>query len=406
MDHLSIKEVLKFPVMRRVWYAQMVSAFGDFLALYAIISVVAFKMHATAAQITWVQISYLLPMVLTGPFVGVFVDRWPVKPVLIGSDLIRAALSLLLLLATQLWHFYVILACLSMVSSFFLPAQTLAVQSSVPKEGLLSANSVMQQVAVAMRIVGPGLAGVLVASFGANSCYLIDTISFFASSAFIFSVVINRPVPTATPGSRSESTGIKRVYEELNEGMIFLFKHPTISFIVAALAAALFAIGCFGPLIAVYLRDNLQVNAKVFGLSSAMIGVGLIAGSNLLRRIAKRISGIKLILYGLVGIAAFLILLSAWPILPITFISTFGIGFSVAAIVIPSQSFIQLETPANLMGRIGSSVQSVVGGAQVLGLILSGALAHFTSVRFVFVICACLLIMVALVGGIGKRKHF
>src|SRR5437762_14141309 len=89
---LSFRDVLRIDVMRRVWYAQVVSLFGDFLALFAVIAVVSFMMHGTANQITGVQIAYMLPIVLVGPVAGVFVDRWPLKPTLVASDLIRAVL--------------------------------------------------------------------------------------------------------------------------------------------------------------------------------------------------------------------------------------------------------------------------------------------------------------------------
>src|SRR5438045_9653809 len=93
---LSFREVLRITVMRRVWYAQIVSLFGDFLALFAVIAVVSFAMHGTANQITGVSIAYILPLVFVGPIAGVFVDRWPIKPKLLASELIRAVLALML----------------------------------------------------------------------------------------------------------------------------------------------------------------------------------------------------------------------------------------------------------------------------------------------------------------------
>ncbi|HEX7676026.1 MAG TPA: MFS transporter [Bdellovibrio sp.] len=393
---LSVRDVLKIPVMRRVWYAQIVSTFGDFLALFAVLSVVAFQLHGTPAQVTWVQISYLLPTVLVGPFAGVFVDRWPLKPVLVFSDLIRGVLTLLLLVATQLWHFYLILTLLSVVSSFFSPAQSVTIRTSVPKEGFLSANSLMQQVIYAMRIIGPGLAGLLVASFGASSCYLIDTVSFLASAAFISSVAIKRPAVVHAQGEIER--GARKVFTDMSEGILFITRHPVVSFVLSALAAALFAIGCFGPLIAIYIRENMHVSARMFGFASAMIGLGLLLGSNWIRLVAGKHSGQKLILFGLSGVALSLILMAAIPHIAVTMFATFCVGNSVAAIVIPAQTFIQRETPQNLMGRIGSSVQSVVFSAQIIGLILSGILTDFMDVRYVFAICAAVLFAIALLG--------
>src|SRR5882724_12275561 len=118
-EPLSMGAVLRIPMMRRLWYAQIISVFGDFLALFAVIGILTFKLHATAQQITGVQIAYMLPIAVLGIMAGVFVDRWPTKPTMVSSDSIRAGLVLLLIFATQIWHFYAILAAISVVSSFF-----------------------------------------------------------------------------------------------------------------------------------------------------------------------------------------------------------------------------------------------------------------------------------------------
>src|SRR6059058_3281968 len=110
---MTFRDVLRIDVLRRVWYAQVISLFGDFLALFAVIAVVSFRMHGTATQVTGIQIAYMLPIVFVGPIAGVFVDRWPLKPTLIASDLIRAVLALLLIVSTEVWHVYIVLAALS-----------------------------------------------------------------------------------------------------------------------------------------------------------------------------------------------------------------------------------------------------------------------------------------------------
>src|ERR1700728_3855764 len=107
---MSMGEVLRIPFMRHLWYAQIISVFGDFLALYAVISYFTFKLDATAQQITGVQISFLLPIAVLGFLAGVFVDRWPLKTTMVTSDLVRSVLVLGLLFATQFWHFYAALA--------------------------------------------------------------------------------------------------------------------------------------------------------------------------------------------------------------------------------------------------------------------------------------------------------
>ena len=397
-EPLGMGAVLRIPVMRRLWYAQIVSVFGDFLALFAVIGILTFKLHGTPQQITGVQIAYLLPIAILGILAGVFVDRWPLKPTMVLSDSIRAVLVLTLLLATRAWHFYAILAAISVVSSFFGPAQGVAIRSAVPLHGLRSANALMQQVMFGMRIIGPAAAAFLVASFGPVSCYLIDAASFVGSACLIASVGLSRPevMPVAMTGE--ERSGPGRVWADMQQGVSFIVHHAALLFVILALASGMFVIGCFGPLIAVYVRDSVHASTRFFGVSSAMVGLGMMAGVNVLNTVAKNAKNTVLVYSGLSGIALGLCLLTALPLVWSTIAGNLIIGFAVAGIIIPAQTMIQQETPHALMGRVGSTVMSTIFGAQITGLVLSGILASYVGVRSVFAICAGLLAILIVAG--------
>ncbi len=400
--------VLRVVTMRRLWYAQIVSVFGDFLALFAVITVMTFKLHATPQQVTGVQISYLLPIALLGIVSGVFVDRWPVKTTLVTSDFMRAGLVLLLLLVHNVYGFYAVLAAISIVSSFFSPAQGVAIRAAVPLHGLRSANALMQQVMFIMRIIGPSAAAFLVASFGAKSCYLLDTASFIASGSLIASlslIVPKTPAAGASSGAGkfaasdgAPAGGIARILEDMKEGASFILHHAALLFVIVALAAGMFVMGCFGPLIAIYVRDTLHASTRTFGVTSAMIGLGLLLGVNALNTFAKHVKNTVQVYFGLGGIAAGTALLGFVPHVASAILGCFLIGFSAAGIIVPSQTLIQEETPAELMGRVGSTVMSTIFTAQIAGLVLSGVLADHTSVRRVFVICTAMLAVLIVAG--------
>ncbi len=406
-DPLSMGAVLRIPVMRRLWFAQLISVFGDFLALFAVIGVLTFSLHASPQQVIGIQISYLLPIAVLGVIAGVFVDRWPLKPTLVASDSLRCGLVLLLLLASRLWHFYAILAAISVVSSFFGPAQGVAIRSAVPLHGLRAANALMQQVMFGMRIIGPAIAAFLVGAFGARSCYLADSASFAGSALLIASVRLGTPLlastaPTPAPPSESSAavlSPIGRILSDMRQGFRFIVHHAALLFVILALAAGMFVLGCFGPLIAVYVRDSVHASTRIFGFASALIGVGMFAGINLLTFAGKRVPNNVLVYAGLGGIAAGLVVLTVLTHVWSTMLGTLIIGLAVSGIVIPSQTMIQQETPPELMGRVGSTVMSVIFSAQIAGLILSGVLADRIGVRHVFAVCAALL---AVLVGAGR----
>src|SRR5215470_16359241 len=228
MSQLTIREVLKLVPVRRLWLAQLVSVFGDFLAIFAVLSYVSFNLHATAAQVTLITVSFMIPFAIIGPVAGVFVDRWNVKRTMIASDLIRAGLAIALVFAGSLFQVYAILFLLSAVSAFFVPAQSVTLRSVVPPEGLLSANALIQQAFQVMRIIGPALAGAMVGWFGASSCYYLDSLSFLFSASMIATLVINRE-PAAVS---KDSHPLKSVLNDLMDGVKFIFTHATISFVM------------------------------------------------------------------------------------------------------------------------------------------------------------------------------
>ena len=406
---LTMAEVLRVPVMRRLWYAQLVSTFGDFLALFAVINFLTFSLHVDAEHATSLQIAYLAPIAVLGVLAGVFVDRWPLKPTLVASDLTRAGLCLLLLAAHTTIQFYCIMASISVLSSFFQPAQGVVIRSAVPLHGLRSANSLMQQVMFGMRIVGPPLAGVMYKILGPRACFIGDSASFVCSGLLIASLAISAPALVAmekklddaepvTPPKKGISAGLATIGSDMKVGISFIVHHSGVLFVILALASGMFVLGCFGPLIAVFVRDTLQASTGIYATASAMIGVGMFAGVTALNALGKNIKNTTQVYAGLSGIAAGLCLLGGIPHAWATIAACFVIGLAVAGIVVPATTLIQQETPPALMGRVGSTNMSLIFGAQILGLVLSGLLANQIGVRKVFAVCAVMLVILIAIG--------
>ena len=408
---LTMGEDLRIPVMRRLWYAQIVSVFGDFLALFAVIIVMTFNLHSTPQQITGVQIAYMGPIALLGILSGVFVDRWPVKLTLVSSDFIRAALCLGLIAVHSVWGFYVVLAAISVVSSFFSPAQGVAVRSAVPLHGQGASQALMQQVMMGMRIVGGPLAATLVHYLGPRFCYSVDSLSFIASGTLIASLAITMPKSAAAAQAPRDSaieeelTGLRRIGGDMKQGISFIVHHAALFFVILSLASGMFVLGCFGPLIAVYVRDILHAPETTFGKTSPMIPLGMVLGMNLIMKLAKSKKLATLVYYGLGGIGVGTLLLALFPHLYATIPGLFIIGFAAAAIIVPAQTLIAQETPPAMMGRVGSTVMSAVFSAQILGLILSGVLTEHISVRGVFGLCTAMLVVLTVVGKLWMEPE-
>lgn len=382
------KTILQHVPFRTLWLAQFVSIFGDFLALFGIISLITFRLHGNAVQVTAVTIAYVLPLAVIGPIAGVFVDHWNVKRVMVASDITRGLLILLLVFVTDVTQICVIFAIISTVSSFFAPAQSVTIRTIVPHEGLLAANAMITQAFYLVRLLSPFVAGALIAWLGEKLCFYLDTASFVFSAGMISSLAILRP------RVHTEKT-LASLSEDFLEGNRFIFTHTGLSFVFLAMGVAMFVLSSFSPLISIYIRDSLSAGPFIFGLISSMVGIGLIVGAQVLGRIHHRNTRTNIVLGGLLSLGIGAALLGAFQNIPMAAASTFMMGFAISFVLIPAQTLSQQETPPALMGRVSSTFMSLISFAQVLGLLLSGYLAERMGIRPLFLACAGALALIS-----------
>jgi predicted MFS family arabinose efflux permease len=268
------------------------------------------------------------------------------------------------------------------------------VRTIVPREGLLSANALIQQAFQVMRIISPALAGAFVAWFGASFCYYIDSVTFLFSASMIATLVIARE--PAAPDK--DSHPLKSVLNDLLEGVKFIFTHPTISFVIIAMAAGMFAVSCFGPLIAVYVRDELQANSLAFGIINSLIGVGMILGTLVISRFGKEVSRTHLALGGLFTMGAFVVVMAAFKTIAAASAGMLGLGIGVLFVIVAAQTLMQGQTPAQLVGRVSSSFMAVLSVSQLVGLVISGSLAQTLGIRNLFFASAAMLLLITVLG--------
>jgi len=388
----SLKSMLQHAPFRTLWLAQFVSIFGDFLALFGVINLITFTLHGTAVQVTAVTIAYVLPLAIVGPVAGVFVDHWNPKVIMIASDLIRGGLILILVFVTDVRQICTVFAVLSTVSCFFVPAQSVTVRTLVPPEGLLAANALMSQAFYLVRLLSPALAGLLILWASEKACFYLDTASFIFSAFMIARLTVVRPARAG-----AEKT-VRSLTQDFLAGNRFIFTHAGLAFVFMAMAVAMFVLSSFSPLVSIYIRDSLHAGTFWFGIISSMIGVGLIAGTQLVTRLVRGRSHSNVVLSGLLGLGVGAAVLGLFRNIPTAAISMFTMGFAIAFVLVPAQTMSQRETPPQMVGRVTSTFMSLLSFAQIFGLLLSGVLAQRLGIRPLFIASAAFL---ALIAGAG-----
>jgi len=415
------KTILRYAPFRTMWLAQFVSVFGDFLALFGVISLITFKLHGNAVQVTTVTIAYVLPLAIISPAAGVFVDHWNVRRVMILSDLVRAFLIVLLVFVTDVRQISLIFILLSTVSSFFTPAQTVTMRTLVPMEGLLAANAVMTQAFYVVRLFSPFAAGALIAAMGERTCFWLDVLSFIFSAVMISTLTVARPAP-------QQEKSLSSLTRDFIEGNKFIFTHAGLAFVFIAMALAMFVMSSFSPLISIYIRDSLHAGPFIFGLISSMVGIGLIIGSQTVTRFFRRQAAstnagaaatananagpagkasvtahANIVPAGLLGLGAGAALLGGFHNIFSAALATFCMGFAISYVIVPAQTMSQQETPPAMIGRVSSTFLSLIALAQVLGLLLSGYAARELGIRPLFMASAGVLALIAAAGYLLLR---
>jgi MFS transporter, DHA3 family, macrolide efflux protein len=387
---LSFRDVLQYSAVKRLWIAQIVSVFGDFLALFAVIAYVTFNLHGTPVQISMIMVSFLTPLAVFSPVAGVFVDRWNLKATMIASDLIRGCLILSLVFVHDLYAIYAIFFVLASVSAFFFPAQSVAVRTVSPVNGLMAVNALMSQAFQGSQIIAPAVAGALVQLTGANACFIFDTASFFFSAAMVLTIPLHR--------ERGAATVASTVIESMRAGFRFMFAHSTIAFVLVSSVIGMFAVRCFGALVSVWVRDVLRMNPAGYGAINTLIGVGMIVGTQLITRFGRHIPKQNLVVYGLGIMGMAVLLVASWGVVVATATGMLVLGFGAAFVMISSQTLVQQETPKEMLGRVMSAFMSMSATSQAVAMFFAGPFAERAGIRTLYLASAAMLLCVALIG--------
>lgn len=390
-----------------LWAGQLISMFGDRIHTLALMAVVLITTGSEWAS-ALVFVAAALPNLLLSPVAGTFVDRWDHKEVLVVSDLLRAALVLLVPIAavTNVYLVYPLVFLLTTISIFFRPARVAILPRIVREDELLSANSALWVGETMADIVGWPLAAVFVGSLGTAVpvAFWFDAATYVASAAMLSAIVVRRldrperravkddvdAVPDAAGASVPPDTARPGFRGELQAGWAFLRREPVLLANTIQAAVAQVAVGVLMALTAAYslavFGDDPLGWEAVWGLIETNQAIGSLIGGFIVGLIGNRYAKGRMIIggYAVFGLLLFLFALTDNLALALGF--SLGSGIANMVFLIPSQTLFQERTPAELMGRVVGFRFALVFGAMALAMAVGGILAEFVGVATVFAI--------------------
>ena len=396
---------------RRLWIGSGISMLADQAFLVALTWLVL-RVAGSGAQLGAVLAVASVPGAVLMPVGGVLSDRSAPVPVMIwassGRVLLLALLAVLILSdATRLWHVYAISAGLSALDALYYPASMAVVPSLVNQDRLGAANALIQGVEQASSVLGPALAGSLLALLGLGASFGATALLFLIATA-LFGALARAAKPAVTPagdvpeeGGQSSSSGTRA---ELIEGLRYVLREPVIRTLLLVVLGT--NVAMMGPLYVggAVLAEWRLGGAGAFGTLVAAAGVGSligIVGAGSVRRFRRR-GLIELSLTGVLGIIVASI--AFVPNLAVAIPLAIAIGATASFLGVITITWLQERAEPDLLGRVMSLAMFSAVALDPISFALAGLLVGI-NLTAMFAGAGALLLLTALLGAASRTMR-
>ena len=366
-----------------LWSGQALSLLGSRLVQFALIWWLT-RTTESATILALASLVGLLPQVALGPFVGVLVDRWQRRRVMLLADAVVAlatlALGLLFWLdVVQIWHLFLVLFLRALGGTFHWPAMQAATALMVPEAHLTRIQGMNQALNGALGVVAAPLGALLLELLPIQGIIAIDVSTALFAILPLFFIRVPEPERAAAGIEAAAAT----FREEMVAGLRYVRAWAGMMLLIASATAINLLLHPALSLLPILVTDHFQGNAFHLGWLEAGAGVGIVGGGVLLSIWGGFSSRILTILTGVVGLGLAMILTAlvppSWFFLAI--FSLFGVGAAIALIDGPLLAIIQAVVAPEMQGRVMTLMGSLVKLAAPVGLIVAGPLSDLVGVR-------------------------
>jgi MFS family permease len=341
------------------------------------------------------------PMLLFSMWGGSVADRHPKRTVLLftQSGMMVLAFVFAALVWSGLvrpWHIMALAALGGVAMAFDMPARQAFVMEMTSREDLMNAVSLNSSVFNGARVIGPAVAGVLMAQAGLAACFFLNGLSFVAVLAGLLLMRLPRFVPPAVPAS---------TWQHALDGFAYVAKHRRVRTLLLLVAF----VGVFGwsysVLLPAFATDVLRVGSREYGMLLSANGIGALCGALTVATYGGRLSR-RFLVFGGLGLFSLMLLLLAVTrnyYLALVFLAIAGAGMLLYFST--SNTVIQTSVADGMRGRVMGIWALMFGGMMPLGGLEAGALSHWFGVQWTVAIGAVVCGAAALVAWLLARRN-
>ena len=348
---------------------QLISLIGTWMQTIAQ-SWLVYRLTGSSLLLGSVGFASQFPVFLVAPIGGIVADRHNRQRVVIGTQVASMILAFILAFLTlthrvQVWHIFVLAALLGVVNAFDIPGRQSFLVEMVGKEDLMNAIALNSSMFNGARIIGPAVAGVLLARIGEGWCFFANGVSYIAVIAGLFMMrVQSRTI-------QYEASPI----EHIVEGFRFVRHTAPIRALLVLLGLVSLVAMPYTVLMPIFADRILHGGARALGLLMGATGVGALLGA--LTLAAKRgVHGLgRWVAVACGGFGVSLILFSFSRIMWLSTALLLPVGFCMMLQMSSSNTLIQAMVPDELRGRVMAVYSMMFMGMAPFGAFFGGALA-------------------------------
>jgi MFS family permease len=359
------------------WFGQLVSLTGTWMQTVAQ-GWLVLQLTNSAFLLGLTGFIGSLPVLLLSLWGGVVADRVPKRDLLVATQTTATLQAFLLAFLTwsgrvRVEHVLILAAILGVVNAFDAPARQAFTVEMVGKEDLMNAIALGSTMFNAARIIGPAIAGVLLAIIGTAGCFTVNGVSFLAVIVGLLAMRLPPTVTTAT------SEPLRR---NLMQGLAYVRSNGTVLSLLALIGTTSVFGMPYAVLMPIFAQDVLKVGAQGLGFLTAAAGIGALVGALTLAFLGSFGRKGLLLTAGNLLIPALLAVFAFSRSFPLSLLCLVGVGWAMIAQNTTANTLVQITVPDHLRGRVMSVYTMLFMGMMPLGNLQAGTMASLLGAPF------------------------
>lgn len=342
------------------------------------------------------------PILLFSFLSGAISDRVRKRRLLLGTQtaLMVQAFTLAVLVGSgrvQFWHVAVLAALYGLATTLDMPSRQSYIAHLVPRGDLMNAIALNSAVFNGARVVGPAVAGLLVARYGTAVAFVMNGASFIAVLAALAAI--------RTEGAPSPRRGVG-LRAEIAEGVRYAAGTPRVALVMSLLMVVSLFVVNMNVLVPLIARDVLHEGAHGFGLLMAALGVGAVAGALAVAAVSVGRPPLGMVVGPALAAAALLLVLSTARHFGVTAAVLVALGFAQIVFMTSCNTTVQIAVPDELRGRVMGLYALVFAGMTPIGALIVGTVAeHWGVSRACAVGGGAGLLLILALSVAWRRRH-